>query len=363
MAKSYRSVNIRVSAVNDTQKGVIQYSKKSIENILKRWSENKSLSYWLIEHNSEVNQNVEQNKHFHIVIKFQSPTPFADIKKKFPYGDIESSKRIHASIQYLIHKNHPTKKQYRLEDIKTNDNKGLLEYMKQSNDLNSLERVLQDINLGKIREWNQWQLIPYDIYSKFKSRIENAHIHYKEKIYMDKDRKIQTVFISGDTGVGKTTFAKMIARKLGKSYCVSSASNDPFQDYFGQDILILDDLRDVDISYTDLLKALDKHTKSTVKSRYHNKCFLGDMIIITSCVPLEDWYFNHKSEEKRQLKRRIMEMYIMSLEDIRHFRYNEVLNRYELIDTAKNHVLELMQEQYKETSFFKQMGWVSKEEE
>jgi hypothetical protein len=155
----------------------------------------------------------------------------------------------------------------------------------------------------------------------------------------------------------------MIARKLGKSYCVSSASNDPFQDYFGQDILILDDLRDVDISYTDLLKALDKHTKSTVKSRYHNKCFLGDMIIITSCVPLEDWYFNHKSEEKRQLKRRIMEMYIMSLEDIRHFRYNEVLNRYELIDTAKNHVLELMQEQYKETSFFKQMGWVSKEEE
>ena len=40
-----------------------------------------------------------------------------------------------------------------------------------------------------------------------------------------------------------------------------------------EDVLILDDLRDSDFKFTDLLKILDNHTKSTVKSRYHNKAF------------------------------------------------------------------------------------------
>lgn len=362
MATSYRQVNIRISAYNQTQKGIIQYTKKQIHNILKRWNQSKKFSYWLIEHRPTILENVEQNKHFHAVLKFSTPTPFTNIKAKFPYGDIENTRKLGASIQYLIHKNDPNKKQYRVEDITTNDNAGLIEYMKQANDLNSLERVLQDISIGKIREWNQWALIPPNIYVKNKTRIENAHIHYKEKIYMDKHRIIETVFVQGETGTGKTTFAKTICEKLNKSYAISSSSNDPLQDYFGQDVLIMDDLRDDVISYTDLLKILDKHTKSTMKSRYHNKCFLGDMIIITSVKPMDEWYFNQSSNAKRQLKRRIHNIYDMSENEIKHFRFNELNGRYELLETSENHILQLIKEQNPEVSFFEKLGWSSKQE-
>ena len=46
--------------------------------------------------------------------------------------------------------------------------------------------------------------------------------------------------------------------------------------------LILDDLRPSCIGLSDLLKMLDNHTSSSVKSRYYNKVLECKLIIITS---------------------------------------------------------------------------------
>ena len=73
-------------------------------------------------------------------------------------------------------------------------------------------------------------------------------------------------------------------------FYVSSSSNDPFQDYLGQKVIILDDLRDDVFSFADLLKILDNNTASTMKSRFSNKVFNGEMIIITTEVPLSFWF-------------------------------------------------------------------------
>ena len=98
-------------------------------------------------------------------------------------------------------------------------------------------------------------------------------------------------------------------------YCVSSSSNDFMQDYLGQKGLILDDCRDRSFkSFEDCLKLLDNHTSSTVQSRFHNKSFNGEIIVITSSVPLSYWfrgknndgnYFNVANEDFVQLYRRI----------------------------------------------------------
>ena len=76
-------------------------------------------------------------------------------------------------------------------------------------------------------------------------------------------------------------------------FCVSSSSNDPFQDYMGQKAIILDDLRDKAFingngtdNFEDLLKILDNNTNSSDKSRFNNKVFNGEVIVITSSVPL-----------------------------------------------------------------------------
>lgn len=57
------------------------------------------------------------------------------------------------------------------------------------------------------------------------------------------ERTLEVVFICGKGGTGKTYYAKKMLKSLGYDFCVSSSSNDPFQDYSGQRAMILDDLR------------------------------------------------------------------------------------------------------------------------
>lgn len=104
------------------------------------------------------------------------------------------------------------------------------------------------------------------------------------------NRNIEVIFIYGEPGTGKTTYAKRMLEKLNKDYAVSSSNNDPLQDYMGQRAFILDDLRDNTFEFNDLLKMLDNNTRTSVKSRFENKVFNGDMIVITSPVPIDKWY-------------------------------------------------------------------------
>lgn len=159
------------------------------------------------------------------------------------------------------------------------------------------------------------------------------------------DRFVQVMFVSGSTGTGKTTFARQFVEKLNYfdlvpekywrkkptggekmyralDYAVSGSSNDVFENYKGEDVFILDDMRDDSFSFSDLLKFLDNHTNSPIKSRFSNKCFFGVLIIITSEQPLSKWYryeddLNKKSLDRktlRQLYRRISN-YVIVKED------------------------------------------------
>lgn len=343
MAKSYRTAFIRVTSENDTKEGVIVYNKNDINIVLKSWSESANITYWFIEHSAD--EEVSKT-HYHIVIKFKSPMPFDAIKSKFPYGNIESARNVKATIQYLIHYNDKSKVQYIWEDIETNC-LDMTPYKIQSNSQQeiTIQNIIERIDNGEIKEYNQFTIIPIELWSKHKGRIENALTYYRERVCMDKNRTINVIFLSGDTGTGKTSFAKRYCEGSGKSYCVTSSSNDPMQDYKGEDVLIMDDLRDEDYKFTDLLKILDNHTNSTVKSRYHNKAFIGDTIIITSYKPLNDWYFNVPSESKHQLYRRIKCMYKFTEDRINAFQYNEQSCRYESVGSTVNIILQSARKQ------------------
>ena len=104
------------------------------------------------------------------------------------------------------------------------------------------------------------------------------------------DREIDVMFIFGRGGTGKTYYAKKLLKSMDYDVCISSSSNDPFQDYLGQKAMILDDLRDTTFErLEDLLKILDNNTVSSVRSRFMNKVFNGKMIVITSPVPINFW--------------------------------------------------------------------------
>lgn len=147
-----------------------------------------------------------------------------------------------------------------------------------------------------------------------------------QMLTLQTDRKLQVVFITGKGGAGKTYYAKKLLNSLNYDFCISSSSNDPFQDYLGQKAIILDDLRDKSFEFEDLLKILDNNTSSSVKSRFSNKVFNGEMIVITSSVPLVYWYpeykYGNNCDTLVQLYRRISGYVQVTPEDITV--YNEL---------------------------------------
>lgn len=333
-SKSMRSSFIRVSAKNNTKDGLVIYKLDDIKNIVEEWNKSKKFLYYIKDHN---NEQGDENLHYHIVLKFNSPTPFVDIKKKFPYGDIESAKSIKNCVQYLVHMNDLSKTQYDFDDIITND-KNINKYrlMSEMNKLLKVDEYLRLIDKGIIREYNLTDEIPIEIFATHKTKILNGLEFYRRKIMTNKDRNIQVMIYSGDTGTYKTTYAKQYAKNTNKSICISSSSNDPMQDYKGEDILVLDDIRDTTFKFHDLLKVLDNHTKSTIVSRYNNKAFIGDTIIITTSQHLNEWYFNETKEDKEQLYRRIPVQMQFTKDDIKVFEYNEDAHKYIYIGSTPN---------------------------
>ena len=334
MAKSIRNAFIRVSRVNDTQIGRVVYEYDDIKNIVTEWSKSKKFRYYCIAHNDEPN---DPNPHYHLVLVFRDPTPFEQVKAKFPYGDIENAKSVKNCVQYLVHMNDLSKTQYDFTKIFTNDG-NIDKYKLQStaNQLLKLDDYIHRIDSGLIREYNLTEYVPIDIFSKYKTQIINALEFYRRKVMTNADRNIKVMIFTGETGTYKTTYAKQYCRNLNKSFCVSSSSNDPMQDYKGEDVLILDDIRDTTFKFHDLLKVLDNHTNSSIASRYSNKAFIGDTIIITSSQKLSQWYYNETREDKDQLYRRITTQMQFTKDTITVYEYNEKAHKYVLFGTVPN---------------------------
>ena len=87
-----------------------------------------------------------------------------------------------------------------------------------------------------------------------------------------------------------------------------TASTNAFDEYSGQEILFLDDIKGNSFTVSDWLKLLDPYTISPISARYHNKMGSARVIIITSTkLPVELFYFangNH-NEDLGQFVRRI----------------------------------------------------------
>lgn len=169
---------------------------------------------------------------------------------------------------YLTHANATNKYQYPVERVISNfDFSALIKRI----DTNSRqEEIVSKIVAGEIREFNFHQEISGTEYVKFKSVIEKA-FQYRTAMLKGANREMNCIYINGDSGTGKTTYAKELATKKGYSIFVSSGSNDVLDGYGGEDCIILDDLRPSCMGLSDLLKMLDNNTSSTVKSRYKKR--------------------------------------------------------------------------------------------
>lgn len=263
----------------------------------------KPLKYAAIIHDKDVNEQGNPiPPHFHCMFIFENPrsiTSIAKILREKPQYIQKWNNRKENGLSYLVHATtgatedgkylyDPTEVianfDYPVELAKI---KVKAEKTKRNNNITLLLDLLYN---GEItREQLENQLTGSE-YAGYKKKIEDVYHKYlqdKAKIFKEQmiaeNREIQVIWISGIAGVGKTRFAVEQAEKTEKPFFISGSSRDIFQDYKGEQTIILDELRPNSLTYLDLLRILDPFGRQVnVPSRYQDKPLSCDLIIVTS---------------------------------------------------------------------------------
>ena len=166
---------------------------------------------------------------------------------------------------------------------------------------------------------------------KNKKFIDNSRQMYQKEVFEDMQnngRNLKTFFISGSSGLGKSRFAKDLARRIninnGKSinsiYTAPTAKDGKTYDfidseYKAQDVTIFDDIDATSFGFQEFLNVFDKDNITKISSRYTNKAWVSHYAIITKASKIEDWMERlasqsseyHKNERNQlvQVSRRI----------------------------------------------------------
>ena len=279
----------------------VEYFKEPIGDILRRYKTIKKYAYILHD------KDADTSPHYHIYVNFGNSGVDSKIVAQW-FGVQESQiERIKGRstdmLLYLTHGQPSQKHKYQYSPFEVVANFDFEAEIEKSKILGDFKKYSYAEQLKYI------DTLPIAEKKTAFGTLQKLWQLHCQILTLDPNREIEVMFICGEPGTGKTTYAKKFAKSRGYDCCISSSSNDLMQDYLGQKCFIFDDMRDTTFErFEDFLKVIDNHTSSSVKARYGNKVFNGELIIITSSVPLWRWYRQlqfSSSESLQQLYRRI----------------------------------------------------------
>ena len=333
-----------------------EYLKCDIQRVIKEHTTIKEWAY--IHHDKD-----DTGAHYHIYLNFGKSSCDTEMVAKWFGIEPQYVNRVKGRkadmLLYLIHGNDTQKDKHQYDPSEVVSN---FDYS---------NAVATEKIVGDFEHYSYAQMLEYvnslpvgEKPSAF-TRLEKLWKIQCQAMTLKTDRKIEVVFVCGRAGTGKTFYAKKMLKQLNYDFCISSASNDVFQDYLGQKAIILDDLRDDAFELADLLKILDNNTSSSVRSRFVNKVFNGEMIVITTPKPLWYWYSKHKSdytEPLGQLYRRISCYVEVTTDEIRIFdNIDENGKPYGAFRMFKNDIPRIVANDSKKTDFGALFGKICEE--
>lgn len=289
--------------------------------------------------------------HFHIVVELGIPLTLKEISYKLNVAPqyIEKPKTgpygLDNFLSYLVHAKDFDKFQYNPDDVFSHPkNKKTYSdiYAERRADwikgaakktrkraIADCDELEQAILSGSITKENiLFDDYYYQIYAANKNRIDNAFLVYMErKMYlavkaMERGEfKTAIFFITGRSGSGKSYFTDSLIRGIietvkdreGDDWAYyDCAATNSVDDYLGEEIVKMDDLRGASMKAEDWLKLLDPDRSSSSSARYHNRKMAPRCIIINSHQdPLHFFYYargiggGDRSEPLDQFLRRI----------------------------------------------------------
>ncbi len=345
-----------------------EYLEQQGVNIYDVFNRYKTIKFWAcIKHdkdiyneqdeldNPEHRAGTHKKDHYHVYLNFGKQNIDSEmVAKWFSINEhsvkiIETTKE--ACLLYFVHGNEESIKKgkyiYDWSEVRHSSNWNPQVVAEQEQYIGHFERFSYEEQIEKI---NQIQDTATKV--RLKKLLDDSFNLDNDVQNLQRDRFLQVIFITGDSGSGKTTFAKQFLEKMNYfdvvpkeywkykpfdsnnplrrvDYGISSAKDtDVFGMYKGQTAYILDDLRDTTFKFDVLLKILDNHTNSPVPARFKDKVLKCNILVITSFKPLSTWYKKDDDvdgESLIQLYRRIG-TYI-EVDDKEITIYNELNNK------------------------------------
>ena len=332
----------------DSKKLFLNWEKNKIEifkeiyDRVKLMSESEDLKIALIIHDKDISYGTKLvEPHIHGYIEFSNKKDlnvlalnlgilpqYIESSGRGKYGKVNSK-------AYLIHAKDKDKYQYPVSDVETfdtldyeafiNQNKEDFENYsatrKREKSEESLDLVLAKVQLGEltyndVMEDDNLAFLFGNNQQKFRERFNfygERQAFLRLKSLELGEYQLTVLYIQGESEVGKSTLSREIALQVqsklneiglrGDIYSASSAN--PFDDYYGEEILVLDDLRENNMSPSDWLKLFDPLNSARMSARYQNKRVVPRLIIMPVYKSPKLFFGEIKEEDLNQFLRRI----------------------------------------------------------
>lgn len=248
----------------------------------------------------------EGTYHTHIYACFENAVYFSTLKKRFHTAHIEQAKGSSQENRDYIRKEgkYIDSDKKETNKIETFEEFGEMPLDKKAKNKSVSEDVFDMLESGcTVAEI----IKKHPSYATKTSSLEQARQTVLEEKFKNVRREVETFYIYGDTGTGKT---RSIMDKYGYSnvYKITNYEH-PFDGYGGEDIIIFDEYRS-SLPIGDFLQYLDCYP-CRLPARYHDKVACYTKIFIISNIPLNQQYKNIQIEQPQTynaLIRRISEI-------------------------------------------------------
>ena len=239
----------------------------------------KSLVYYCL------SDEIGQTLHTHLFIAFSSGVRFSTIKRAFPTAHIEIARGT-----CKVNRDYCNKENKWADDDKhgTKIEGTFEEWGEMPVERQGTNNIFVDI-VDRIRDGatNAELLVEFPDQLRALRDFDYVRQSLKAEEYRDKWRDLTVKYIFGETGLGKTRY---VMEKHGyRNVCqVTDYKRHPFDDYQGQEVLLLEDF-DSSLNFQLLLNVTDGHPIA-LPARFTNRQACYDKVYIISNLPLKEQY-------------------------------------------------------------------------